>query len=133
VDDELADLIENASRITIPEDVALLRRDTAAVFVATLDDSIVDALLPLERLRALVQSGNSSITDAGLMCLERFEALEALDLEWSAQITGKGLQSLAKLCKLRWLDVSFCPGVTPADVCELQRALPHCDIEFYGG
>jgi hypothetical protein len=133
VDDELADLIANATSVAVVSDAALLPRETAAVLVASLDDSIVEALLPLEALRALVQSGNSSITDAGLLSLGRLAALEVLDLEWSASITGKGLESLTKLSNLRWVDLSFCPGITADDVRGLQRALPKCEIEFYGG
>ncbi len=132
MDDELADLIANATRVQDPEAAFQLSADTTAVLVARLDDSIAEALARLQRLRALVASGNSLITDAGLRSLERLQTLEALDLEWSDAITGGGLQSFAKLPRLKWLDLSFCAGVTAPEVAELRQALPNCEIEFGG-
>ena len=130
MESELEYLTANATPVRNADAADDLPLDTAAVLVALLDDSVAQALLRLPRLRALLHGGNSSITDAGLQRLENLSKLEALDLEWSAGITGRGLQSIAKLQNLRWLDLSFCSAITREDVNELQRALPHCEVEF---
>jgi hypothetical protein len=130
MDGELEHLTANATPIQNADAARALPLDTVAVLVALLDDSLAPALLRLPRLRVLVHRGNSSITDAGLQHLATLSTLEVLDLEWSSAITGRGLRSVARLLNLRWLDLSFCSAITREDVDELQRALPHCEVEF---
>jgi hypothetical protein len=130
VNGELEYLIGSATPVQNAGAVDRLPLDTVAVLVALLDDSVAQALLRLQGLRALVHRGNSSITDAGLRHMEALSTLEALDLEWSSAITGHGLRSIAKLRHLRWLDLSFCPAIKREDVSDLQRALPNCEVEF---
>lgn len=133
MDDSLQQLMLDAVSAGGPEALESLPVETVAVLLVHLDDAVALACRRLSRLRALVHSGNSSLTDAGLALLSSLEELEVLDLEWSASITVDGLRSLAKLKNLRWLDISFCPGVSVRDVAELQQVLPRCEIEFYGG
>lgn len=130
VDSELEYLIANATAVRDADAAGQLSLDTMAVVVERLDDAVVQALLRLPRLRALLHRGNSSITDAGLRRLQTLSTLQVLDLEWSSSITGRGLQSVATLGNLRWLDLSFCSAITQADVSEIRRALPNCQVEF---
>ena len=114
--------------IASESEVAALPRDTEAVSVAHLSDSLAGALGRLSSLRVLLGDGSPNITDRGLASLGRLASLEALDLKW-AVVSDVGLRSLATLSRLGWLDLSFCRGFSEAGLLALRSALPACTIE----
>ena len=69
---------------------------------------------------------HSALTDADLAKLDDLPSLEALELR-STQVSAKGLAGLGRLPRLR--ELSLHRILTPAELQELQRALPGVIIE----
>ena len=61
--------IEKLERVRTTDDIEALPRDTEYVFTEGLNDSMIEALLRLKRLKILMNDGNSFVTDAGLKIL----------------------------------------------------------------
>ena len=57
--------------------------------------------------------------------LEKLTQLEKLVLDRNQLTSVKGLE---KLTQLTWLDLADNPDLTKAQIDELQKALPKCDI-----
>lgn len=114
----------------------------------------------LAQLQSLVQIdgidlSNSRITDAGIKRISQLSQLQILDIN-DTQITDEGLASLVGLRRLRGLRMNdtritdyglnflaqikslesleiIGTNVTEDAVARLQRALPHCEIEYLSG
>jgi len=70
-----------------------------------------------------------SLTDDQLKHLSELTNLELLALDDNPDLTGTNLNELTKLKKLRNLYLQH-TKVTEADVAQLQKALPKCDIRW---
>jgi len=114
--------------VDLIEEITNLPSDTEAVIVHNLNDEKIEILAKLNKLRILIQNGNSYITDKGLKTLGKMVSLEELDLEWSDAITDNGLVYLYNLNRLTWLDIDFCCSLTKQGVVNLQTNLRHCEV-----
>ena len=120
--------IEKLERVRTTDDIEALPRDTEYVFTEGLNDSMIEALLRLKRLKILMNDGNSFVTDAGLKIVSAFQSLKELDLEWSDNITDEGLIHLESLTQLEGLDIDFCHKTSRQGVLRLKEALPNCEV-----
>ncbi len=130
-DEELEKFVNELVSVETLAEIKALPLDTEAVFVKRPDDAKTKVLFRLEKLRKLLQDGNSFISDEGLEMLGQMLSLEELDLEWSGQITDEGLNYLHRLKNLRWLDIGFCRNITENGIKRLQEELPDCEVIAY--
>jgi len=86
---------------------------------------------PLRTLTKLnyLNISEMSLTDDQLKHLSELTNLELLALDDNPDLTGTNLNELTKLKKLRNLYLQH-TKVTEADVAQLQKALPKCDIRW---
>jgi Leucine-rich repeat (LRR) protein len=71
----------------------------------------------------------TQITDAGLKELAKKGNLTWLGLVKTG-ISDKGLKEMANLKNLTYLDARGCPQITAAQIAELRKALPKCEIRY---
>jgi hypothetical protein len=90
-------------------------------------DEILEQIGALESLVTL-NIEYTEITDAGLAHLKTLSKLETLILR-GTEITDEGLVHVEQLKTLTTLDVEFAP-VSEEGVARLQKALPHCKINY---
>ena len=97
-----------------------------ALSFTKITDEGLKEVAKLQKLSVLLL-GNTKITDAGLKEVAKLQKLEMLWLR-DTKITDEGLKDVAKLQKLTFLDLSN-TKITKADVAELKKAMPNCEIE----
>jgi hypothetical protein len=74
----------------------------------------------------------TSISDAGLEAVAKMKSVQYLDLTGTS-VTDVGIAKLNELTSLKHLILGPSMQVTSAGIEALQRALPDCDIHFFGG
>ena len=107
-------------------DLAGAQRTDSGLWSITLSDTGVDAVTAVTGLREL-HIGSASLASAELKKLATLPRLERLSLQGAKRVGHESVPVLAGMSKLRWLDVHD-TGIPEADVAELRKSLPNCEI-----
>ena len=96
-------------KIPIPDDDKPLSLDLSRVI---LNDTLIQQLKNVHRLRSLNLKGGVLLTDQGLDALTGLAELQMLNLEGCRRLTNDGLARLTSLRQLRVLNLTDCRGIT---------------------
>ena len=124
--EELAKVIETAIRKVANKPTGeLTKADLEKVTWLNFNFNQLTEVKGLEKLTQLefLNLAYNQLTD--VKGLENFTQLKGLNLAYNKLTDVKGLE---KLTKLQWLRLQDNPALTKAQIAELQKALPKCDI-----
>jgi hypothetical protein len=111
----------NAQLTEVPKGLEMLTK----LKTLSLENNILTDVKGLEKLTQLTKLylGKNQLTD--VKGLEKLTQLTQLSLENNRLTDVKGME---KLTQLTWLDLRGNPNLTKAQIVQLQKTLPRCDI-----